>query len=90
MKIRGYNWESLDRHGITTEMIDEVFDGLMISFFLIEEGDDTCEMLVGYTLQERLLEIGLRYVEADAVYVFHAQNVSPQFRKRFEEEWKDG
>lgn len=90
MKIAGYNWESLNRHGITAEMIDEVMAGLMISYFAIADPDDTCEMLVGYTFSEKLIEVGLRYQTAATAYVFHAQTVSPQFRKLFEEDWKNG
>lgn len=90
MKIVGYNWDSLNRHGITAEMIDEVLAGSMISYFSVDDADDTCEMLVGYTFTERLLEIGLRYLSADSVFVFHGQVVSPQYRKLFEEDWDNG
>jgi hypothetical protein len=90
MKIDGYNWDSLNRHGITAELIDEVLQGLMVSYFPVEDAEDTCEMLVGYTFTERLLEIGLRYLSADSVFVFHAQTVSPQYRKLFEEDWDNG
>ncbi|MBS2010085.1 MAG: hypothetical protein JST01_23755 [Cyanobacteria bacterium SZAS TMP-1] len=67
MQIIGYNRDSLNRHGVTPEM-----------------------MLVGYTFTERLLEIGIRYKSATEVYIFHAQTVSPQYRKLFEEDWKNG
>ena len=90
MQIVGYNWDSLNRHGITPELIDEVLQGSMVSYFALDDADDTCEMLVGYTFTERLLEIGLRYVSADSVFIFHAQAVSPEFRKRFEEDWDNG
>lgn len=62
-----YNWDSLNRHCITAEMIDEVLQGSMISYFSLDDTDDTCEMLVGYTFSERLIEIGLRYKSADSV-----------------------
>lgn len=42
-------------------MIDEVLLGTMVSYFSVDEADETCEILVGYTFTERLLEIGLRY-----------------------------
>lgn len=90
MRIIGYNWDSLSRHGVTAELIDEVFAGSMVSYFSIEDADDTCEMLVGFTLNERLLEVGIRYRSADSIYVFHAQSVSPQYRRMFEEDWKLG
>jgi uncharacterized DUF497 family protein len=90
MQIIGYNWASLNRHGVTTEMIDEVLLGTMVSYFSADEADETCEMLVGYTFTERLLEVGLRYRSADEVYIFHAQTVSPQYRKLFEEDWQNG
>jgi len=90
VRITGYNWDSLNRHGVTLEMIDEVLQGSMVSYFSVDEADETCEMIVGYTFTERLLEIGLRYLSTDEVYVFHAQTVSPQYRKLFEEDWNDG
>lgn len=91
MKIIGYNWESLNRHGITAEMIDEVLAGLMVSYFILDDEDgDTCEMLVGYTFSEKLIEVGIRFKTADAVFVFHAQTVSPQYRQLFEQDWNNG
>jgi hypothetical protein len=47
-------------------------------------------MFVGYTFTERLLEIGLRYLSPDEVYVFHAQSVSPQYKKLSEQNWNNG
>jgi hypothetical protein len=82
--------ESLTRHGVTAEMIDEVFAGTMISYFPLDDADDSCEMLVGYTFTERLLEIGLRYLTVDTVFVFHAQTVSPNYRELFQEDWGNG
>lgn len=90
MQIVGYNWDSLNRHGVTAEMIDEVLQGSMVSYFAIDDADDTCEMIVGYTFTERLLEIGLRYISPDSVFVFHSQTVSPDYRKLFEEDWDNG
>ncbi len=90
MQIIGYNWDSLNRHGVTPEMIDEVLQGSMVSYFSIDEADETCEMIVGYTFTERLLEIGMRYRSPETVYVFHAQSVSPQYKKLFEEDWNNG
>jgi hypothetical protein len=71
-------------------MIDEVLTGSMVSVFEVEDATDTCEMLVGYTFGERLLEVGVRYVEPGAVFIFHAQAVSPAFKRKFEEEWDLG
>lgn len=90
MHIAGYKWESLNRHGVTAEMVDEVLQESMVSYFAIDDPDDTCEMIVGYTFSERLVEIGLRYLTADSVYIVHAQTVSPQYRKLFEEVWDNG
>jgi hypothetical protein len=90
VRIIGYNWDSLNRHGVTIEMIDEVLTGSIVSYFSIDEADKTCEMLIGYTFNERLLEIGLRYNSPDEVYIFHAQTVSPQYKKLFAEDWKNG
>ena len=90
MQITGYNWDSLTRHGVTPDMIDEVLSGSMVSCFSVDEADETCEMLVGYTLTERLLEIGLRYLSEHEVYIFHAQSASPNYKKLFEEDWKNG
>lgn len=85
-----YNWESLNRHGITPKMIDEVLQGSMISTFPIEDAFDICEMIVGYTLSERLIEVGVRYRTDNSIFIFHAQVVSPRYRKLFEEDWIHG
>lgn len=71
-------------------MIDEVLAGSIVSYFPVDDADDTCEMLVGYTFSDRLIEIGLRYQSTDSVYIFHAQTVSPQFRKLSEKDWNNG
>lgn len=84
-----YNWESLNRHGITPKMIDEMLQGSMTSIFPIDDDDD-CEMIVGYTLSNRLLEVGLRYRSDYSIFIFHAQVVSPRYRKLFEEDWAHG
>lgn len=85
-----YNWDSLNRHGVTPKMINEVLDGSMVTYIPIEDANDTCEMIVGYTLTERLLEIGIRYKSENFAFIFHAQTVSPEYRKLFEEEWNNG
>jgi hypothetical protein len=90
VRIIGYNCESLNRHGVTAEMIEEVFAGSMVSYFSLDNADDTCEMLVGFTFAERLLEIGIRYQSTNCIYVFHAQSASPQYKKLYEEDWKIG
>jgi len=90
VKIVGYNWNSLNRHGVTKEMIEEVLISSMVSAFSIDEADAACDMLVGYTFGEKLLEIGLRYTTIDSAYVFHAQAASPQYRQLFTEEWDIG
>lgn len=72
-------------------MIDEALAGSMLSYFPLDDEDgDTCEMLIGYTFSEKLIEIGLRYKTVDTVYIFHAQTVSPQYRKLYEEDWHNG
>lgn len=71
-------------------MIDEVLSGSMVSYFSVDEADETCEMLVGYTLTERLIEIGIRYLSETEIYIFHAQSASPNYKKLFEEDWKNG
>ncbi|MBP9092427.1 hypothetical protein KBI23_15475 [bacterium] len=90
MQIIGYNWDSLNKHGVTVEMIDEVLQGSMVSYFSTDEADESCEMMVGYTFSERLLEVGLRYRYPKSVYIFHAQTVSPPYRKLYEEDWNNG
>ena len=43
-------------------------------------------MFVGYNLAGRLLEIGIEYKSEIRGYIFHAQSVSPKYRKLYEEE----
>jgi hypothetical protein len=93
MLIIGYNFDSLKRHRVTPALIDEVLEGSMVSYFAIEDdkhGDRTCEMVVGFTMRDRLLEIGLRYESKTEAFVFHAQTASPHFRALFEKEWNNG
>ncbi len=90
MRIIGYNRDSLNRHDVTAEMIDEVLAGSMVSAFQINEADHACEMIVGYTFSNRLLEIGVRYLSEEEVFIFHAQSASPQYKKLFFKEWKIG
>ena len=90
MQIVGYNWDSLNRHGTTPEMIDEVLAGSMVSSFQLDEADHASEMIVGFTFSNRLLEIGVRYFSEEEVFIFHAQSASPQYKKLFLEDWKIG
>lgn len=88
--IVGYNWDSLKRHKVSPNMIDEVLCSTMFSHLHLEDAEHTCEMIVGYTLSERLIEIGVRYLSSESIYIFHAQNVSPQYYELFKQEWDNG
>jgi len=96
LEFVGYNWESLNRHDVTPELVEEVLEGLMVSEFALDDYVDekgesfSCEMRVGYTLGERLLEIGIRYLTVSSVFVFHAQSASPTYKAKFEEQWNHG
>lgn len=84
-----YNSESLSRHRVSISDVNEV---------LAESNSSTCDfelpfgsngnlrvMFVGYNLAGRLLEIGVEFISELTAYVFHAQAISPRYRRIYEQ-----
>lgn len=83
-----YNEESLERHRITYDQVQEAITDPMRAQFEIAApsvADNYREMLVGYTYANVLLEIGLEMTGRNELYIFHAQKVSPKYRRKYEE-----
>ncbi len=83
--ILSYNQYSLRKHNVSEQEIDEVLDA---------EHTVDCElpdsrrgnqrtMLVGFTLQARLLEIGIEFLP-DRDHVFHTDDATKRYIEEFE------
>lgn len=84
-----YNQDSLDRHKVSRADVNEVLANSNITtrdFDLsLGQNDELRLMFVGYNLSGRLLEVGVEFVSEVKAYIFHAQTVSPKYRKCYEE-----
>ena len=84
---RSYNHESLKRHGVTVDEINEVQRSPMnvvIDLETSHKGNDRV-MWIGFTLNLRLLEIGVEYLPRDHEHVFHTMDATKTHRKEFEQ-----
>ena len=85
----GYNDESLKRHGVSRTDINEVLDvenPTKRNFDLaLSLDEDPRTMFVGFNLAGRLLEVGVEFIGVNYAYLFHAQTVSPKYRKLYKE-----
>jgi uncharacterized DUF497 family protein len=79
------NYESLKRHDVSVDEIDEVLRSMVTVAVEIgpsRVGNDRV-MLVGPTLNLRLLEIGIEYLPNDIEYVFHANDATKLMMQAF-------
>ena len=86
MVIFGFNHESLDRNGVSEEECMQVLaDPLKVE---VEEdqstGGNPRSMWVGRTCLERLLEVGVEYLES-MDWIYHADNAQAQYRRKYEQ-----
>lgn len=86
MTIFGFNHDSLDRHGVSEqECLQALDDPLRLE---VEEGESDSEnpriMWVCKTDLERLLEIGVEYLE-DMDWIYHADNAQAKYRRLYEQ-----
>ena len=92
-KVRGmeyrYNDSGLNGHEVSRSDVNEVlavYNPTTRDFDLpMSKGDNLRIMFVGYNFAGRLLEVGVEFISEGESYVFHAQTVSPQYRKVYEE-----
>ncbi len=79
-----YNFESLDRHGISVEDADEVVaTGIWEELIPSKRGKERL-MFVGFTANGRLLEVGVEYFDDSSIeYFFHAQDATTRYRDIF-------
>ncbi len=85
----GYNNLSLRHHKVSLSDVDQVLEISNITtrdFDLSLSDDDNLRiMFVGYNFAGRMLEVGVEFTNENKAYVFHAQTVSPKYRKLYEE-----
>lgn len=78
-----YNHESLDRHGISEQEVDEVYStGKDFDMSSSTNGNDRI-MVVGWTSFGRLLEIGIEYLTNTDEYIFHAMDATRYYSELF-------
>jgi hypothetical protein len=84
-----YNFESLERHGISPLDFDEVLAcGIWDEMAPSQRGNARL-MFVGFTSNGRLLEVGVEYFDdEDREHVFHADDANVQRRLEFEKRTK--
>ncbi len=81
-----YNHESLQRHSVTVEEINEVLRSpltIVIDLEPSRKGNDRV-IWIGFTFNIRLLEIGIEYLPNNKEHVFHAMDATKTHRKEFE------
>jgi uncharacterized DUF497 family protein len=85
-----YNFESLDRHGISQADIDEVLaSGIWEEMQPSERGNERL-MFVGFTSGGRLLEAGVEYFDdEDREHIFHADDATNHYGQIFEKRTKE-
>jgi len=84
--ITTYNHESLDRHGISEEETDEVYaTGKDFDLPPSDYGNDRI-MVVGWTANGRLLEVGIEFLPGGAEHIFHANQATKHYEKLFEKD----
>lgn len=86
MSRRTYNYESMKRHDVSVDEINEVQRSPLTVTIDLEpshEGNDRV-MWVGFTLNLRLLEIGVEYLSNDHEHMFHTMDATKTNRKEFE------
>jgi hypothetical protein len=82
-----WNQESLNRHGVAQqEVLEALADSMTRYFEPNKEYETYCEIGVGFTSSNRLIEFGISYLTNNEVSIFHAQSVSPEYKKLYEEE----
>lgn len=84
LAILGFNNESLVRHGVTQrECIEALADPCVVE---VEEGESNSGnpriMWVGRTQLERLLEVGIEYLD-DMDWIYHADNAQSKYRHQY-------
>jgi hypothetical protein len=90
MDKRTYNYENLNRHGVTENECNEVTaeDNLTTEEFDYgyNKRVNWCMMFVGFTTKARLLEIGVEVIKIPDdcwIHIFHADDATPRWQRRF-------
>lgn len=84
MAILGFNSDSLVRHGVTPqECMEALADPCVIE---VDESENKSGnpriMWVGKTQLERMLEVGVEYLD-DMDWIYHANNAQSKYKSRY-------
>jgi uncharacterized DUF497 family protein len=80
-----YNFESLDRHGVSVGDADDVLMSDTWKEMPPTERGNERLMFVGFTSNGRLIEAGVEYFDdEDREHVFHANDVTDHYKQVFE------
>jgi uncharacterized DUF497 family protein len=84
---RTYNYESMKRHCVTVDEINEVQRSPLTVIIDLEPSDKGNDRVVwiGFTFSLRLLEIGVEYLPNDNEHMFHTMDATKTHRKEFEQ-----
>lgn len=84
-----YNFESLERHGISQIDSDEVLASGIWEEMPPSERSNARLMFIGFTSGGRLLEVGVEYFnDEDREHIFHANDATTHHRIVFEKKMK--
>ena len=80
-----YNFDSLNRNDVTVSEIHQALDDparLDIDEGINRSGNPKV-MWVGQTESDRLLEVGIEYLDGDIDHVYHANNVQAKYKAMY-------
>lgn len=84
-----YDYKNLAKHNVSCDEIDEVLDcdrRIELEIQPSIRGNQRI-MLVGFTLQARLLEVGIEFLP-DRDHIFHADDATKKYKSKFEQNVK--
>lgn len=79
-----YQRENLLKHDVTVQEVDEAITNSLVSLELPpSRAGNNRVMFVGFTMDGRLLEVGVEYLSEYDEHVFHAMDATREYRKLF-------
>jgi len=79
------DWQNLEKHGVTTDEVDEVLFNDPLDFDLEPSKDGNDRILfIGFTYAGRLLEVGVEYLHEEDEHIFHGMDATKHYRNAFE------
>lgn len=79
-----YQQENLTKHDVTEEEVDEAISNSLVAVELpLSARLNNRVMLVGFTMEGRLLEVGVKYLTDEHEHFFHAMDATKEYRRLF-------